>query len=311
MNSAFPANVVNSTNGPIHSGGDSVFLIRQFDALRRRMGAEFERFTFVVHHWAFGQFAGTLIPLDPGGPNRVLVVVGDEKEVFPVEEFSSYRVIFRAYGNPAGGASRVHSFPAGYLDAAGEAEPVSFQERGNSVFFSGYLNRNRVDLYKQFRHVWWLPRRNLKTRHSRELARRIIEKFYPKRQFEGTLPGARIGFTKWFGKGLAPEEYARILASSKIALCPPGFVSHETIRHWEAMRLGCVVISAPLPPNRFYKDSPIIQLNDWSELRPLLDDLLRQPEKLMQLHEKTVDWWKHVCSEEAVADYMARVIMAG
>jgi hypothetical protein len=44
-----------------------------------------------------------------------------------------------------------------------------------------------------------------------------------------------------------------------------------------------------LPPNRFYKDSPMIQLNDWSELRPLINDLLRRPEKLGQAHEAAVD----------------------
>jgi hypothetical protein len=33
----------------------------------------------------------------------------------------------------------------------------------------------------------------------------------------------------------------------------------------------------------------MIQLNDWSELRPLIDDLLRRPEKLGQVHEAAVD----------------------
>lgn len=309
MNHVFPKNVVNSNGEPFRGDMDSVCMARLFEALRLRLRDDFDRFTFVVHRRVFGEFAGTRIPLDQGGPNRVLIVLQDEKEVFPVEEFLSYQVIFRSYGNPPCGATRIHPFPVGYLNAAGEVEPVPFQEREIPVFFSGYLNRNRVDLYKQFRPVWWLPRRNLKSRYTRELARRLIDRFCPERQFENTIPGARIGFTEWYGKGLAPEEYARILASSKIALCPPGFVSHETIRHWEAMRLGCVVISAPLPPSHFYKDSPIIQLGDWSGLRPLLDDLLRQPEKLAQLHEKSVAWWKRACSEEAVADYMANVIL--
>ena len=150
----YPPNVTNNTGDALDPGMGSVFLIRLFDELRRRMGENFERFTFVVHQWAFGQFAGARIPLDPGGPSRVLIVLGDEKEVFPVEEFSSYRAIFRAYGNPAGGASRVHPFPVGYLDAAGEAVPLPFNDRTHSVFFSSYLNRNRVDLYKQFRPIW-------------------------------------------------------------------------------------------------------------------------------------------------------------
>ncbi len=58
---------------------------------------------------------------------------------------------------------------------------------------------------------------------------------------------------------------------------------------WEDPKLiGCVVISAPLPANRFYKDSPIIQLSDWSQLRPLLKHLLADPEELFSRHIATV-----------------------
>ena len=115
-------------------------------------------------------------------------------------------------------------------------------------------------------------------------------------------------YLPWAWETCGGSPLSRILASSKIALCPPGFISHETIRHWEALRLGCVVISAPLPPNRFYKDSPIIQLKDWSKLRPLLDHLLTNTNELWNLHKATEGWWKRMCSEQAVADYMARVI---
>lgn len=273
------------------------------------MGGDFQKLKFVVHRRVFGEFAGKPIRLDPGGPDRVLIVIADEREVFPCEEFLSYKVVFRAYGAPSGGKSRVHPFPVGYFNAAGEAESVPFARRKHAVFFSGYLNRNRLDLYKQFRPVWWLPKRNLPHhKYVREIARRALEKLTKERAFPGVLPSGHIAFTEWFGKGLAPEEYARTLANAKIALCPPGFESHETIRHWEAMRLGCVVISAPLPPNRFYKDSPIIELKDWSELMPLLKDLLSNPERLRELHVATVQWWETVCCDDAVAAYMAKVI---
>ncbi len=305
----FPSNVVGSTGAPLEAHGETVFLRRIFSALRERMGDNFGKFTFVVHRRVFGEFAGKPIQLNPGGPDRVLIVIADEREVFPCEEFLSYRAVFRSYGAPEGGASGVHVFPVGYLNAAGLAETVPFDQREITAFFSGYLNRNRLDLYKQFRPVWWLPNRNVATnRYVREVARRAIEKLTKERNFPDAIPGGRVTFTEWFGKGLAPDEYARTLADTKIALCPPGFDSHETIRHWEAMRLGCVVISAPLPPNRFYKGSPILQLKDWSELKPLLEDLLSNPDKLLARHHATVDWWNRVCSEKAVADYMAEVL---
>jgi hypothetical protein len=304
----FPANVVNSLGAPLDAQGETVFLQRVFNALLERMRDDFQRFTFVVHRRVFGEFAGKPIQVDAGGENRVLIVIADEREVFPCEEFLSYRAVFRSYGAPVGGSSRIHSFPVGYLNAAGGTEPVDFNQREYSVFFSGYLNRNRLDLYKQFRPVWWLPRKNLRSRYTKEIARRAVERLTSERSFPDAIPGGHIAFTEWFGKGLAPEDYARTLANTQIALCPPGFESHETIRHWEAMRLGCVVISAPLPPNRFYKDSPIIQLTDWSQLRPILTDLLAHPEKLQHLHSSTVDWWDKRCSEAAVAGYMAEIL---
>ncbi|MEO7098024.1 MAG: hypothetical protein ABI162_01590 [Luteolibacter sp.] len=305
----YPSNVVNGRGIRPQADSDSVFLERIFDGLKEKMREDFHRFTFVVHQWAFGQIRGNkAIPLDPGSADRILILTADEREVFPVEDFCSYKAVFRAYGNPAGGTSNVHPFPVGYLNAVGGADPVTFDNRRHPVFFSGYLNRNRVDLYKQFRKTLWLPRRNLRNRYTKELARRAVERFCPERSFELEFPDALVSFTEWFGKGLAPDEYAKILSQTKIALCPPGFESSETIRHWEAMRLGCVVISAPLPPNRFYKGSPIIELQDWSELKPLLKDLLSHPDKLRQKHEETVAWWDRMCSEHAVADYMARVL---
>ncbi len=301
-------NIVDSTGALLNAEGETVFLSRIFTALERRMGEEFHQLTFVVHRRVFGEFAGRPIRLDPGGPRRVLIVIADEREVFPCHEFLEYRQIFRAYGAPAGGSSRIHAFPVGYLNASGLAEPVAFDQRDIPVFFSGYLNRNRVDLFKQFRPLWWMPKRNLPAnKYVREIARRAVEKLTRERNFPQAFDGGYIGFTEWFAKGMPPDVYASTLARTKIAICPPGFESHETIRHWEAMRLGCVVISAPLPGNRFYDESPIIQLADWSELKPLIKRLLASPGELLALHQQTVEWWQKRCSEEAVAEYMARI----
>lgn len=306
--SEFPLNIVNSVGAPLAAQGETLFLTRLFTELRHQMGDGFDRLTFVVHRRVFGEFAGTPIPLDPGNSDRVLIIIADEKEAFPCHEFLSYRAIFRAYGNPDGSVTRIHPFPVGYHNAVGQVESIEFTKRTIPVFFSGYLNRNRLDLFKQLRPIWWLPKRNLKNRYVKELARRAVEKLTKQRDFPDVILGGKITFTEWFGKGLPPDDYAKTLANTKIALCPPGFVSHETIRHWEAMRLGCVIISAPLPPNRFYKNSPIIQLNDWSQLKPLLDSLLSDPERLQQLHYDMSSWWKEVCGEEAVAREITRIL---
>ncbi len=302
-----PPNVVGSTGESLQRDGDFCFLQRIFAELERELGLLFHQITFVVHRRTVGERDDRPIQLDPGGPGHVLILISDEKEIFPLNRFPGYDSVFRAYGKPSPGDSW-HPFPIGYLEATGTTEPIPFGQRKHSVFFSGYLNRNRIDLYKQFKPLFWLPRRNLPNRQLREIARRIVEKFHRKRDFSGQFPDSIIQFTEWFGKGYPPGEYARILADSKIAICPPGFVSHETIRHWEAMRMGCVIISAPLPAIRFYENSPIIQLKDWSELKPLLSRLLADPEELLQRHLAMREWCESVTSEPAVARYLAQVI---
>lgn len=302
-----PPNVVDSLGQPPHISGESVFLQRVFAELERELGDRFHKFTFVVHRWKFGERDERPISLDPGGLKRILILICDEKGLFPLQRFPGYERVFRAYGKPSPGDSW-HPFPIGYFESAGTEDPVPFERRTHTVFFSGYLNRNRIGLYKQFNRLFWLPRRNLLGRHLRELARRIVEKFCSKRDFSGQISGSIIQFTEWFGKGYPPEEYARILANTQIAICPPGFVSHETIRHWEAMRMGCVIVSAPLPAIPFYDGSPIIQLEDWSELRSLLDRLLADPAELLKRHLAMRDWWENVASEPAIARYMAGII---
>ena len=303
-------NVVGSRGEPFEAHAETLFLSRIFGCLEKEMGARFKDFTFVVHRRKHFELAGFPIPLDQGGANRILIVISDEGEVFPVGQFSSYREIFRSYGARNPQRTNVHEFPVGYFQAAGEQLPIDFEKRETPVFFSGFLNGQRIDLFKQFRRVAWLPKKNLRGRKPQELARRLINRFHPEQNFDGAYPGSLIRFTDGFSKGMAPGEYAATLANTKIAICPPGFVSHETIRHWEAMRLACVIVSAPLPRSSYYNGSPIIELSDWSELRPTLDRLLSDPEELLEIHRAMVRWWAESCSEEVTARSMTKVLQS-
>ncbi len=271
------------------------------------MGDEFDEFTFVVHHRQHGELPGRQINLIRGGPKHVLILLADECEVFPLEDFPDYWAVFRAYGF-SGNHRRINDFPVGYQNAAGQVVAIPFEQRKHPVFFSGCLNGSRVDFYKQFEPIRWLPQQNIPTRQLREIARRLIVKSRKRREFDNFYPDSLIRFTDGFGQGFSPDEYARILADTKIALCPPGFVSSETIRHWEALRLGCIVISGPLPPNRFYRGSPIIQLRNWSDLRPVIDNLLANPREMLAIHQATTAWWRDVCSETGIAYEIATAL---
>jgi hypothetical protein len=236
---------------------------------------------------------------------KVLILISDEREHYSLVGFEEVDLIFRRYSGKKNNDPRIRPFPVPYMNAVANTNPKPFESREVNVFFSGYLNRNRVDLYKQFCPQWWLPKKNLPGKYAKELARRSVEKFCRERNFDRAIKGGKIAFTEWFGKGLPPMAYAETLANTKIAICPPGFVSHETIRHSEAMKMGCIIITAPLPETFFYSGSPMITLNDWSDLRTTLNNLLSNPDRMLELHHNTREWWHKIYSEEAMAAYVA------
>jgi hypothetical protein len=120
-------------------------------------------------------------------------------------------------------------------------------------------------------------------------------------------PSAQIEISRGLrsGEDFTPEVYAHKMAQTKVALCPQG-ASHETLRIYEAMRAGCVVIAARQLPSWFSEGWPVIELDDWGELKDLADGLLADDKKLQDLSQQTRAWWEEKCSEEAVAQYMAR-----
>lgn len=307
---ALPDNVRGRDGNAPHLPGEHLFYTRLFDEIREQMGPAFEKWNFTLHYRHWSEARGKVFePLYfKKGERNVLFLLGDEHERFPIEATTDFDIVFRQYMEHSERDHRFHEFPVAYHEAAGRADSVPFRERKIDLFFSGYRNRNRVDLYKQFRKIWWLPSKNLPGRYARELARRMVDKFCSERDFSSRYPSSIIRFTEWFGKGLAPDEYAATLSNTRVAVCPPGFISSETIRHWEAMRLGCIILSAPLPDNVFYKGSPIVIVEDWSNFHRIYQELSGNPERLLEVHRATCDWWRNVCCERAVAAHVRGIL---
>ncbi len=105
----------------------------------------------------------------------------------------------------------------------------------------------------------------------------------------------------------AGDRYTEIMADTKIALAPRGS-SVETYRFFEAMRQGCVVICDRLPPHWFYVGSPAIQIDDWGDLDAVVSTLLADPERLKDLHRRSLAWWDEKLSERAVAQVIAKCL---
>jgi hypothetical protein len=99
-------------------------------------------------------------------------------------------------------------------------------------------------------------------------------------------------------------HYSEIMADTKICLAPRG-TSVETYRLVEGMRQGCVVICNRLPPHRFYVGCPAIQIDDWRDLESEVDALIGNPDRLLELHHRSLQWWETQLSEPAVARLIA------
>jgi hypothetical protein len=118
--------------------------------------------------------------------------------------------------------------------------------------------------------------------------------------------GTTASFTESTMTGTG-DRYTEIMADTQIALAPRGS-SVETYRFFEAMRQGCVVICDRLPPHWFYVGCPAIQIDDWGNLEAEVRALSADPERLVDLHRKSLAWWDEKLSERAVAQLIAKCL---
>lgn len=287
---------------------EAAYLQRFFQHLEALLGDRFQKIRFLIinqnSRWS---------RIDPAirGEDVVLIWLADEAGSIPYDFSSKFRLILKSYWPLRGPVLNMHPFPLCGSSAVLRKESVPFEERRTKVFFSGNLNANRIDFYRQFTRWGRRPSRNL-TPFFRKLIMKGINHFLSGRipsDFSSAFPGSEIRFTKGFQQGHTPGEFAARLADAKIALCPPGFTSNETIRHCEAMSLGCVVISAPLPLNSLYAGSPMVQINQWRELHSTILNLIEKPDRLEAIARSTREWWNHHCSPEALASTAGSLLL--
>ena len=231
----------------------------------------------------------------------VILYFSDEKATIPhmLIQAGVY-AIFKNYMPADVPHNNLFHFPLGYLKTTRHFSIVDINKRKINVFFSGALHGTRLKFFKNFTVIKFLPMRYWLSvfHHFKKLIPHNYDLFYP---------SSYIRFNKnGFRSGMSPQLYSEILYNTKIALCPRGILSAETFRHFEAMRAGCVIISEQLPQTFFYKDSPIIFIDDWKQANVIIKKLLASPENLFNIHQKTLAWWQEVCSEQAVASYIVK-----
>ncbi len=292
----------NITTLPI--GGDwrksleAAYLEDFFNKIHSLLPHRFTDFHFhILHH----NLAAAPLDLPNFGKNHILIWLSDESSQLPPDIFRKFQFILKSYHLPSDTPPNVHPFPLCGSNSVIRTPPTQFSSRKTTVFFSGNLNKNRAELFYRLKfpslQSFSFPNSSFLLGALSALTKKLTWNT----NLSSSIPGSYLAFTKSFRSGLSETEYASKLSDTQICLCPKGFHTTETIRHFEAMRLGCVILSSPLPPSPFYNGSPILEIPNWRNLRTSIIDLLANPASLEAISRSTLSWWETKVSAHAMA----------
>ena len=93
--------------------------------------------------------------------------------------------------------------------------------------------------------------------------------------------------------------------NSKIAFCPPGNVSNETYRFYEAMFCGCVIVCPVTPKTEIYYNLPVCEVEDFENMGAITTlELLKDDERMKQIQQQSLEYWEKKYSPSAMAQYI-------
>lgn len=215
-------------------------------------------------------------PLHP--ERTVLIYIGNEDGFLPEWHVSVHRVFtpdLAQWPPPSG----VCLIPLGPHGATPELPWQDWEERRLDVFFAGQVLKNRSRFLMQ--------------------AIEMLYEFKAHPQYR-----AELHLSPHFQQGLSPQEFALRLMNTRLALVPNG-LSPITLRLFEAMRSGCVLLTGQLPPFGYLQGLPRIEFPiHWQGLTETVLSLLREPERLRTLHQATRQHYLQTCTPTAIAAYI-------
>ena len=215
----------------------------------------------------------------PGKKNIILGTSDEYMEDVQPHYIDKSVAIFKQYLVPHQEINNVYSLPLGYNQKYVSFENKTINDRAVDVFFSGHM-------HSKLRKTSLLP---------------IIQYF--KNLPKDKRPKLDMNISSGFNMGLKGDEYSKRLHNSKIAICPHGNVSVETFRHYEAIRSGCVVVSPSLPNTEIYKNSNVVQVENWhTDTGPIIMELLQDSDKLTSIQRGIQDDWNNTLCERAAAN---------
>lgn len=244
---------------------------------------------------------------------KVLIYLSDDSGDPPIELSKYYYLIFKVHLKDKYPNYNIYPFPLGYTNDLSDKPYIKSSLRTKNCFFSGNLNLNRIEFWLSFFNR--IERGLLKSKFRsfsiyNDNIRKKLLKFKRYNNRDKKVDNSILRFTKSFASGFDKKTYNNYLYNSKIAFCPKGVSKSECFRHYEAMKAGCIIISDKLPSTWFYLNSPIIEIEDWRNIRNLIKLLLSDTKLLDELSLKTKEWYESHMSPKAIAIYMGNIIDA-
>ena len=223
---------------------------------------------------------------------KKVLISSSEHNVTPLTQIKhNYLHIFAQYYWDEEG---VTSIPLGCF-SNNETTIKPMKERMYNSTFIGCLNRNRTQLASLLSGI---PRMIMflgfyfNDPNMMKFINHLVKWRHP-RDF--------YSFNPDFNAGVKGDVFTNILNNSKICLVPRGWTNSETYRLYEAMNAGCVVISEKLPDRKYFKDIPVIQVDNWKQGLKKVKELLKNEALLEDLGNKNKMFYDEFLSPIATA----------
>lgn len=196
-------------------------------------------------------------------------------------------------------AARMFPIPLGYSRQLNL--PIKpFAARENDLFFAGWVGGK----FSPFKPSHWKLRPAALSRGKMVGQIERLKQLAPQARYDLVMPGV----DQEVGR-LDETQYSYRLMNARICLAPRGNFP-ETFRFFEAARYGCVIICEPIADEWYNRDHPGLVFPGWRGAAERIAALLDSPDELMDLHHKSLAWWRTRGSEQALGQYLAQTILA-
>lgn len=189
----------------------------------------------------------------------MVFITSDEEGKFDVRKLvHSDMIVYSQYGN--GGKM----WPLGYSTGTREKlKEKGLQTKDLNIFFAGQVTHER----------------------RKQMMARVEHR-----------KDAYFEKTTGFAKGLDRNLYFELMGRAKTVLCPPGPISQDSFRLYEALEAGAMPIADDVSPLRsstnyywyhLFGDAPFAIYTEYDQIEPFIDLCLEDPD----LNNRIFAWW--------------------